>query len=86
MRALLLLLVLSGCGASVKGLPPSDVVRPTGPQYCVVANVRYKSKTVPVYACTPSKSMCEQGVKDIRGTAGKIVGVKSITGCKLVQH
>jgi hypothetical protein len=86
MYKLLLAFTLMGCGASVKGLPISDVVKPTRPQYCVVATVKYKSKIVPIYSCTPSKSMCEQGVKDLKGTAGEIVGVKSITGCKLVQY
>jgi hypothetical protein len=86
MYALVLIMVLASCGASVKTLPASKVVRPSGPQYCVVSYINYQSKLYPVYACTPSKAMCEKGVKDLKGTAGKLVGVKSITECKLVQY
>jgi len=86
MRALVLLLAISGCGPSVKSRPASDVIKPLGPQYCVVVTVKYSGKIHNVYACTPNKAMCDKGVKDAKGTPGKLVGVRSVTDCKLVKH
>ena len=88
MRFTLVLAVLAsiGCGHTVKSRPSSDVVRPEGFQYCILATVKYGAKIHNVYACTADKDMCNKGVRDAKGAAGKLVGVRSITDCKFVKH
>ena len=86
MRWILLSILLVGCGTSVQSKPAAAMVRPTGFQYCSMAEVQFGKHVHPVYVCTPSKALCNKGVKDAKGTAGRVIGVKSVTDCKAILH